>query len=186
MLRARARWQRRRMAEMAVPGAQQQQQREGSGLDALTERCLRETRTLDRDSEHLDERLRVRRQRKKALRRRGWRDFDQNGDTAGGSAGGDGSSNNNTTTSTWCDDGGQSMCLASFNSNTTAHFLSGADDRRGGISSRGDSSSTTAAAAAATAASIEAGAVPDGGSCRVQNYFTRRWGRKACVGAPAV
>lgn len=165
MLRARARWQRQRMAEMAVPGAQQQQQGGGSGLDALTERFLCETRTLDRDSEHLDDRLRGRRQRKKR-RRGGWRGSDQNGGAGGGSMGGGGSSNNRDRA--WRG-GGQSMFLASFNSN----------EGRGGISSR-DSIST--AAAATTAAFIEAGAGGGGGGCRVQSYFTQALGGGSFAG----
>ncbi|CAB1115927.1 unnamed protein product [Ectocarpus sp. CCAP 1310/34] len=62
MLRARARWQSQRMAEMATPGTEQRQQDGlgGSGLDALAERFLRETDTLDRDSKHLNIRLRGR------------------------------------------------------------------------------------------------------------------------------
>ena len=203
MLRARALWQRQRMAEMAVPGAQQKQQRGGAGLDALTERFLRETRALDRDSEHLDDRLRGRggrRQRINKRRRRGWRDTDdQNGGefAARGSTGGGGDSSNGTT-SAWCgdnnDDGGSSMFLASFNSSSRAPFLMfGAADEagRGGISSRDDALSTAAAAAPAAAAaatatataaasSVEAGA--SGASCRVQSYFTQALGDASLCG----
>lgn len=185
ILRARARWQRQRTAEMAVPGPQQRQQRGGLGVDALTERYLRETRTLDRDSEHLDDRLRGRRQRRKQRRRGGWRDSDQNGGAAGGSTTGGGtSSSNNTTNSAWRgDDGGKSMFLASFNSGTTAPFLLlGADGGRERGSSR-DPSLSTAAAAIAAAASIEAGAGGDGGSCRVQSYFTQALGDGSLCGA---
>ncbi|CAM9781750.1 unnamed protein product, partial [Ectocarpus sp. 12 AP-2014] len=59
MLRARARWQSQRMAEMATPGTEQRQQQGlgGSSLDALAERFLRGTDTLDRDSKDLDTRL---------------------------------------------------------------------------------------------------------------------------------
>ncbi|CAM9702539.1 unnamed protein product [Ectocarpus fasciculatus] len=62
ILRARARWQSQRMAEMATPGAEQRQQQGwgGSGLDALAERFLRETDALDRDSRDLETRLRGR------------------------------------------------------------------------------------------------------------------------------
>ncbi|CAM9321588.1 unnamed protein product [Ectocarpus sp. 8 AP-2014] len=67
MLRARARWQSQRMAEMATPGTEQRQQQGlgGSGLDALAERFLRETDTLDRDSKDLDTRLRGRQKNKR-------------------------------------------------------------------------------------------------------------------------
>lgn len=175
MLRARARLQRQRMAEMAVPGAQQHQQRGGSGLDALTERFLLETRTLDRDSEHLDDRLRGRRQRKKKRRRGGWRDSHQNGGDARGSTGGVGSTDNN---SACCGDGGsKALFLASFNSSTRTPFmLLGVDEERVRRSTSRDSLSTAAAAATAAAASIEAGTGREGGSCRVQSYFTQALG----------
>ncbi|CBN79032.1 hypothetical protein Esi_0165_0065 [Ectocarpus siliculosus] len=68
MLRARARWQSQRMAEMATPGSTEQRQQQGwggSGLDALAERFLRETDTLDRDSKDLDTRLRGRQKNKR-------------------------------------------------------------------------------------------------------------------------
>eukprot|EP00903_Cladosiphon_okamuranus_P008481 g8148.t1 len=186
MLRARARWQRQRMAEMALPGAQQSQQRGGSGLDALTERYLRETRTLDRDSEHLDDRLRGRWKRTKQRRRGGWRDSDRNGGAAGGSTTGGGtSSSTNTTNSAWCGDyhdGGRPMFLASFNSSTVP-FLLGADGGRERDSLRGSSLSTAAAAAAiAATASIDAGAGKEGGSCRVQSYFTQALGEGSVCG----
>ncbi|CAN0462605.1 unnamed protein product, partial [Ectocarpus sp. 12 AP-2014] len=65
MLRTRAWWQSQRMAEMATPGTEQHQQGlGGSGLDALAERFLRETDTLDRDSKDLDTRLRGRHKNK--------------------------------------------------------------------------------------------------------------------------
>lgn len=184
MLRARAQWQRQRMAKMAVPGAQQQQQGGGSGLDALTERFLRETRTLDRDSEHLDDRLRGRRKRKKQGRG-GWRGSGHNGVAVGGGGStGGGDNSNNARSSGACRGGGdgRSVFLASFNSSTRSPFLSlgGASSGRAGGISPTDSLST--AAAATTAASIEAGSGGDGGSCRVQSYFTQALGDGSLCG----
>lgn len=186
MLRARAQWQRQRMAEMAVPGAQQQRQGGGSGLDAVTERFLRETRALDRDSEHLDDRLRGRWQRKKKRRHGGWRDHNQHGQSGGAAAAGStGGGSNSSSTGAWRGGGGgggRSMFLASLNSNTRAPFpLSGADEGRGGgISSR---NSLSTAAAATAAASIQAAAGGDGGGCRVQSYFTQALGDGSLCGA---
>eukprot|EP00752_Nemacystus_decipiens_P010417 g9284.t1 len=189
MIRARALMQRQRMAEMSVPGEQQKQQRGGAGLDALTERFFRETRALDRDSEHLDDRLRGRRLRKKKRRRRdrGWRDTGQDGGEAGGST--VACSSKYTTRNAGCGDssgdggggrgggrgGGKSMLFASLNGNTGAPpLLFGANDvGRAGISSR-DSLSTAAAATAAESCADGAGG--GGGSCRVQSYFAQALG----------
>lgn len=55
VLRARARFQRQRMAEIAAPTAHQN----GSGVDAVTERLLLETGALHRDSCDLHKQLRA-------------------------------------------------------------------------------------------------------------------------------
>lgn len=203
MLYARARWQRQRMAEMAAPGALQQQYGCGSGLDALTERFLRETHALDRDTEHLDARLRGRRQKKQRFPgKRGHKQNGGRGDrrTFGGSTiGGGGNDSNNRScsfqSSNICSDpawrgsnrnsdattSSSSVFLASVNSNERAPFLllATAEEVGGG----GAASSTSSPAAAASLEAGGGGAGGVDGSCRVQSYFTQALGGESLCGA---
>lgn len=198
-LHARARWQRQRMAEMAAPGALQQQYGCGSGLDALTERFLRETHALDRDAEHLNARLRGQRQKKKGFPgKRGHKQNGGRGDsvTFGSNSmiGGGGNGSNNRSCSLlsnidWRggsnrhDDAttSSSVFLASVNSNERAPFLLLAGSEEGGGGGVAFSTSSPTAAAA----SLEAGGGGAGGadgSCRVQSYFTQALGDESLCG----
>lgn len=185
---------------MAAPGALQQQYGCGSGLDALTERFLRETDALDRDTEHLDARLRGRRQKKRGIpERRGYKQNRGRGGNRvfGSMKGGGGNDSNNGSCSlrssvsdlAWSygnnhgGDGHQpfsatlpSGFLASVNSNERVPlFLLGAADW-GGWGEACSTSSPTAASAVAW------GGAGEGGSCRVQSYFTQALGDESLCG----
>lgn len=183
---------------MAAPGALQQQYGCGSGLDALTERFLRETHALDRDTKHLDARLRGRRQKKRGPpvkrgpRQNGGRGGNRMFGTMTGASGNESSYNSSCSLHSgisdlaWHDDnrhddGHQpfsatslSNFLASVNSNERAPFLllGAAQEGEGGEVST----------SSPTAASREAEGGTRGGSCRVQSYFTQALGDESLCG----
>lgn len=194
MLRARARWQSQRMAEMATPGAEQRRQQGwgGSGLDVLAERFLCETDTLDRDSKDLDTRLRGRQKNKRGVSKlrgphkdgggRGEqrRVFGNDGDAAwhsgdggdgvgvrGGDRGRGGSGRRRPSLSS-----SSSMFLASVNRNPNAPFMSLETQPAAVVVDGGSgvcsTSSSAAAAALAPATAAVAVAVASAASCAVE------------------
>lgn len=154
VLRARARFQRQRMAEIMAPTSHQNG---GSGLDAVAERFLLETHTLDRDSRDLNLRLRAQK-RQRDPPGLGW-----GKGKVYGSRSVDGSG------LLW----GQrsSAFLASLDtpSPVGAAHGGGGEEEEEEAAAGGALSGSPSAASAATAA----GGCGDRGSCRVQNYFTQ-------------